>query len=47
MVGTFGDKRLDKRFQKLQEALVEKPCGCLSQILPCWADLKAGYNFLK
>jgi hypothetical protein len=47
MTSSFGDIRLDKRLWKLQEALLQKPSGCLSQTLKRWADLKAGYNFLK
>lgn len=47
MASIFGDMRLDKRLQTLQEALIEKPCGCLTQAYKEWAGLKAGYNFLK
>jgi Transposase DNA-binding len=47
MKSIFGDLRLDKRLQKLQAAMIEKPCGCLSQICKQWSGLKAGYNFLK
>lgn len=41
---SFGDKRLDERFHKIAEALVEKPSGSMSAITGDWGETKAGYR---
>ena len=43
----FGDQRLDARWEQLTEALSEMPQGTLPATLKRWAQLKAGYRFLK
>ena len=43
----FGDQRLDARWEQLTEALNETPQGTLPPTLKRWAQLKAGYRFLK
>lgn len=47
MKSKFGDKRLEKRYWNLQEALLEKPNSRLPQALPQWSKLKAAYRFFK
>lgn len=40
----FGDKRIDKRFQKVSEKLSEKPTFSINQACGIWADTKAAYR---
>lgn len=43
----FGDRRLDVRFAQMQQACLDRPHGCWSQVYEGWAELKAAYRFLK
>ena len=45
MQSILGDKRLDKRLMQIIEHLSENRQAILTQTLPTWASLKAGYRF--
>jgi hypothetical protein len=40
----FGDKRIDKRFQRVSDQLAEKPTAPINQACGVWADTKAAYR---
>lgn len=47
MKSAFGDQRLDVRYAQLQQAMLEQPHGCMTQVCAGWHALKAAYRFLK
>lgn len=47
MESVFGDVRLDKRLEKLKEALASGMSQSLPQMMGSWHELKAAYRFLK
>lgn len=47
MNSSFGDMRLDKRLEKMKEAMSEQLHGSLPEIMRGWSELKASYRFLK
>lgn len=42
---SFGDTRLNERFLRIADSLLEKPSGSISEITGSWAETKASYRF--
>lgn len=47
MTSLFNDMRLDKRLEKMKEAISQQLHGSLPEIMRGWSELKASYRFLK
>lgn len=47
MNSPFGDRRLDKRLDRMTEQLSAIPVANLPQTLTNWSDLKGGYRFVN
>lgn len=47
MGSMFGDKRLDKRLDKMKVAIEQQLNVSLPQMMGSWSELKGCYRFLK